>query len=322
MNNNFKKIHKIIKKYPKIVIARHIGADPDAIGSQLALKEIILTNWPNKEVYAIGKYSSKFRFLGELDQVEDVSEKEKSLLIVLDTPDIKRIDEANPDEYEAVIKIDHHPFIEKFGEIEVIDDSASSTCQLITELVFATNLKINSSIAQKLYTGIISDTDRFLHPYTTIKTFKLVTKLLEKTQINFTDLYEPLYIRPLSEIRFKGYIYKNIKITDHNVAYIKITDDIIKEYGVDAASAGNLINDLKYVNEIIVWVFLTEDVKTNLIRANIRSVGPIVNDLASLYGGGGHKYASGVRLDSWTKADELIEDLNKLVRDYQSETDD
>ena len=101
------------------------------------------------------------------------------------------------------------------------------------------------------------------------------------------------------------------------MAYIKLTDKIMKEYGVDSAAAGNMINDLKFVNEILVWVFLSEDIKSNLIRANIRSVGPYVNDTATMFGGGGHKYASGVKLKTWEDGDKLINALDELAGNYK-----
>lgn len=61
--NIYKQIFKAIKKYDTIVIARHIGADPDALGAQFALKEIILKLFPNKKVYAVGNPASRFKFL-------------------------------------------------------------------------------------------------------------------------------------------------------------------------------------------------------------------------------------------------------------------
>ena len=156
-----------------------------------------------------------------------------------------------------------------------------------------------------------------MHDYTTKKIFKLVTKLLYKTNIDFTSLYSSLYIRPISEVRFQGFIFENIELTDNGVGYIKITDDILKEYGVDTASAGNIISELNFINEIKVWIFLTEDKKNNQIRANIRSRGPVINEIASKYGGGGHKYASGARLSDWDKADLLINDLDeKCIENY------
>ena len=123
-------------------------------------------------------------------------------------------------------------------------------------------------------------------------------------------------MRPLSEIRFQGYIFENMEVTDNGVAYIKITEELLKKYEVDSASAGNIINELKFVGEILVWIFLTEDKKSNLIRANIRSRGPIINEIAKNYGGGGHKYASGARLSTWKSADSLIVDLDELTEEY------
>lgn len=316
MANIYKKIYKEIKKYNNIIIARHIGADPDALGSQFALKEIIQNKFPGKKVYAIGHPSNRFKFMGALDKIEE--ENKESLLIVLDTPDIKRIDGVKLEDYQKIIKIDHHPFVDKFANIELVDDTASSTSQLILEFVFHNRLKLTNTIAQNLYIGIVSDTGRFMHSYTSARTFELVNKMLKKTELDFATLYEQLYRRPLSEIRFQGYIYENMEVTKNGVAYIKITEELLKEYEVDSASSGNIISELKYIDEILVWIFLTEDKKSNLIRANIRSRGPIINEIASIYGGGGHKFASGARLTSWSQADNLIEDLEKITEQYNS----
>ena len=314
--NTYKQIFKVIKKYNSIVIARHIGADPDALGSQFGLKNIILRLFPDKKVYAVGTQASRFKFFGNNDKIDDI-DTNKSLLIVVDTPDLKRIDGANPSDFEYVIKIDHHPFIDKYGDIEYIDDNSCSASQLVIEFVYENNIKLDKEEAELFYLGIVGDTDRFLHDYTSVKTFELVTKLLKETNIEFTSLYKNLYHRPISEVRFEGYIYNNLTLTDNGVAYIKLTDKLMKEYGVDSASAGNMINDLKYVDEIVIWIFLSEDVKSNLIRANIRSVGPYVNDTASLFGGGGHKYASGARLKTWEDADNLIKAYDELMKDYK-----
>ena len=315
--NIYKQIFKVIKKYDTIVIARHIGADPDALGSQFALKEIILKTFPNKKVYAVGNPASRFKFFGSNEKIDNF-DTTKGLLIVLDTPDIKRIDGVSLNNFEYVIKMDHHPIIDKYANIELIDEDSCSTSQLILEFIFNNKIEINKEIGEKLYLGIVGDTDRFLHDYTSSKTFSLVTRLLEETNIDFTSLYKVLYQRPISEIRFEGYIYQNLILTENGVAYIKITDRKLKEFGVDSAAAGNMINDLKFVNEIIVWLFLTEDIKSNLIRANIRSVGPYINDVATKFGGGGHKYASGVKLKTWDDSDKLINELDELVKNYKN----
>ena len=235
-------------------------------------------------------------------------------MIVLDTPDIRRIDGIVLDNYKNIIKIDHHPIVDVYADIEHIDDNSSSTCQLILEFALINRLKITEDIAKNVYLGIVSDTGRFMHSYTSQKTFELVNILLKKSKLDFTLLYEQLYMRPLNEVRFQGYIYENMEVTDNGLAYIKITDNILKEYGVDSASAGNIISELKCIDEILIWVFFTEDKKSNLIRANIRSRGPAINEIAAIYGGGGHKLASGARLVSWEQVKNLIDDLDEVLK--------
>ena len=186
--NKFKQIYKQIKKYNKIIIARHIGADPDALGSTIGLKEVILNTFPNKKVYVVGTPAARHRYIGELDKFnEDMYED--SLLIVLDTPNISRIDGVDVNRFKYKIKIDHHPFIEEFCNIELIDDTSSSASQLVIELIKNTKLKVNEKSAKALFIGIVGDTNRFLYYYTTPKTFDLVSYMIKKTNLDFTKLY-------------------------------------------------------------------------------------------------------------------------------------
>ncbi len=311
----FKKIYKQIKKYDTIIIARHIGPDPDALGSSIGLKEAILYNFPNKKVYVIGTSASRFRYIGNLDRLEDV-DYSNSLLIVTDTPDVKRIDGVNPSNFDYVIKIDHHPFIEKYGDIELIDDKASSASQLIIELIKNTNMKINESIAAKLYIGLIADTNRFLYSYTSTKTFELVAWLIKKTNLNFTSLYGNLYNRPLREIKFSGYLASNLIVTENGLGYLKITDDILKEYNVDCSTAGNLIENFNNIQEVKVIAFCSEDKGNDYIKCSIRSKGPIINEVTSHYNGGGHIYACGARPKTFNEVDKMLEELDLLCKNY------
>jgi len=314
--NLYKRIYKEIKKYDTIVLARHIGADPDALGSELGLKEIIKNKFPKKNVYAVGSPASKFKYIGSLDKFEEEMYND-SLLIVLDTPDRKRIDGVDPSRFKSSIKIDHHPFVAKTCDIEWIDDSSSSASQLVLELVYNTKLELTKEAAEMLYYGIVSDTNRFLYYYTTPKTFNLVSRLIKDTKIDFTKLYENMYLRPLKEIKFQSFISTNMTVTENGLAYMKITDDMLKEYNVDAATAGNLVTNFNYIDEIIVWVIFTEDLANSNIRASIRSRGPIINEVASHYNGGGHIYASGARLKTFEETDLLINELDEVCKKYK-----
>lgn len=311
----YKEIYKLIKKYDSIVIARHVGADIDALGSQIGLKEIIKETFPNKKVYAVGAYSSRFKFVGSLDKEDDI-DFDNTLLIVLDTPKISRLDIEDISRYKKRIKIDHHPFEQEFCDIELIDDSKSSVCEMIVDLCFNTKLLLTKSAAEKLYMGIISDTNRFLYPSTGSNTLVLASKLISEYGINPPELYEKMYLRSIDEIRFIGYVFQNIKITNNKVGYIKITDEIQKEYKMDPASTGNMIGELSYVDDLIAWVTFSEDKKQNMVRVSMRSRGPAINTLAMQYNGGGHKLASGIRLPNFDLSDEIIERLDELVSDY------
>ena len=311
----YKEIYKLIKKFDKIIIARHTGADLDALGSQMALKAIIENSFPSKKVYAIGSYSSRFKFIGGSEKENEEMYKD-SLLIVLDTPIIKRVDTEDINNYKNRIKIDHHPIEEKFCDIELINEDASSTCEIIVDLCNNTKLKMNKYAAERLYMGMITDTNRFMHPCSSPKTMRLAADLLEKYNIDKTELYENIYLRGLDEIKFQGYVFQNVKTTKNGVGYICITDALEKEYKVDAGTAGNVVNELSFIKELLVWVTFSEDTKQEFIRGSIRSRGPIINKVALEYNGGGHKLASGIRIKSFDQVDEIIDRLDKLCEEY------
>lgn len=317
MNSTLKKIYRKIKQYDVIVIARHTSPDPDAIASQIALRDSIKLTFPKKEVYAVGTSVAKFKYYGFLDRIDETTFTKNSLLIACDVPNTSRIDGVDKDAFTEILKIDHHPSDEEFGECDWVDETSSSTCQMIIELLLSTPLKYDRKIAENLYLGVVSDSDRFLISYTTAKTFYLVAELIKKTQIDFTHLYSYLYERPIEEIKFHGYLSENLTITPHGLAYINIDSETLKRYNVDPATPSNMINDFSNIKDVYVWIFVTFDEKNDIYKVNIRSKGPIINEAASNYGGGGHKMASGVRTKNKEDIAKLIDDLDKICEEYQ-----
>lgn len=308
----FNEIFEKINKYNNIVIVRHIGADPDALCSQLALRDSIRLTYPNKKVLCYGSISSRFGYLPRLDKFEDIGDV---LLIVVDTPDKKRVDFSWNIQISDSIKIDHHPFIEKFCELECINDTASSASEIILELINNTPLKLNDEIAEVIYTGIVSDTNRFMFNASS-KVFKLVSMLLEEYKIDTTKVYQNLYMRPISEVKLQGYISSNFTITENGFAYVKLSDEILNELNVDVGSAGNMINSFNFIEGVLVWAVVTEDVKNNIYKFNIRSRGPIINMVAEKYNGGGHKLASGARVQTIDEAEKLLNELDMACHEY------
>lgn len=311
----FEEIYKQIKKYDTIVLARHIGVDPDAMSSQIALRDSIRLTFPSKKVYALGNGSSKFGYIGTLDKYED---HKHALLIVLDTPNLSRVDLPTMDIYDYKIKIDHHQFIEKFCDIELIDTSATSASQIVLQLINHTNLKMNDKIARTIFIGTMSDTNRFLYNPSP-KVFKEISDMVNKYKFDIEESLNSLYSRPMNEVKLEGYIAQNLVVNENKFGYIILTNEDITRLNVDSASAGNIINNFSGIEELETWAFVTEDVKNDIIRISIRSRGPIVNKVAEKYNGGGHKLASGVRVKTMEEAKAVLKDLNEVCILYNKE---
>ncbi len=320
MNKMNEKILNLIKKYNNIVIARHIGGDPDALGSTFALKEIIEENFPDKKVKVVGASIARFKMFGTHEKVDDETYKD-ALLIALDVPDIKRIDGVDFYKFKDVIKMDHHPEIDKFSDYEIVDENASSASEILATWCYDCGLKMPKHAAENIFMGIVADTNRFLFQGAGLNTFKVVVRLIEDEHINPTELYALLYNRSISEVRLEGFISENMKVTKNGVGYIKITDKDLKDLNVDSASVGSIMNNYNFIEELLTWVIFTEDLKNNVIRTSARSRGPVINKLFEQYNGGGHMYACGAKLKSFSEADEIVDKLEEVCKTYKEENE-
>ncbi len=315
----YKKIFKIIKKYDKIVIARHVGPDPDALGSQIALRDSIRLTFPNKNVVAVGAGVSKFKYLGSLDKVDDFKAYEGALLIVVDLPNFARLDGIYDLSYDAILKIDHHPAEDIIGDVDWTDDSKSSACEMITNFLLNSSMKMDQKIAETLFTGMVFDSDRFLLKNTSVSTFETITNLLKKHPFNFVATYDNLYDKSITDLKFYSYIIANLNISPNSFGSIQIEKETLKKYGVDSSTPSNMINDFYFIKELICWCFITYDERNDIYKVNIRSRGPVINEVASRYNGGGHKYASGCRIKNKEDMEPLLRELDNVCELYLSQ---
>jgi len=308
------RIIEMIEKYDTIIIHRHVRPDADAIGSQCGLREMIRLTYPNKKVYAVGEEDPSLYFLARMDQIEDTT-YEDALVIICDTANTERISDQRYKLGKKIIKIDHHPNHDAYGDVLWVDTSASSTSELIYELYLSGKdiFKINHCFAKLIYGGIVGDTGRFLFPSTSNKTFRYAAQLIE-FDFDRKELYDGLYRISENIARLRGYILANFKLTASGASTIKLTKEILQTYNVAPIDTGKLVSTLGDIEHIKAWAFFIEE--EDLIRVRLRSKGPVINTLAAKYNGGGHPLASGATVDSWEEADQLHDELDSICRTF------
>ncbi|WP_156291452.1 DHH family phosphoesterase [Oceanobacillus salinisoli] len=313
-----KKIIETIKAYDTIIIHRHIRPDPDALGSQGGLKEIIRASFPKKQVYAVGEEDPSLTFLTRMDQVDD-QVYQNALVIICDTANSPRIDDERYHMGEKLIKIDHHPVVDEYGDLRWENTEASSVSEMIFELYAEgkeAGLQLNDAAARLLFAGIVGDTGRFMFPNTTKKTFQYASELITY-DFNRPALYTNLYSVKDNISRLKGYILQRFNLYPSGLCIIKLNKDILAEYKVTPSETGQLVNVLSEIEGIKAWAFFIEE--DDQIRVRLRSKGPEIHKIAKKYNGGGHPLASGATIFSWNEAEAVTQDLDKVCQSFVEE---
>ena len=298
-----------------IIIHRHVRPDPDAYGSQCGLAEIIRASFPEKKVYRVGLEEKSLHFLTRLDEIPD-STYEDALVIVCDTANAERICDDRYKLGKKLIKIDHHPNDDKYGDLIWVDTEASSTSEMIYDLFLAgehQGLKMTKDAARLIYAGIIGDTGRFLFKSTSVKTFKYAAELIS-FGFDFPKLYNELYEVKIHIAKLNGYVLEHFQIHEHGVATMKLTKEVLAQFNATPADASQLVGSLGNIEGILTWVFFIEE--EDQIRVRLRSKGPIVNDIAKRYNGGGHPLASGASIYNWNDAELVRKDLIERAKSY------
>ncbi len=305
-----------IKEYETIIIHRHVRPDPDAYGSQIGLAEIIRNNYPTKQVFVVGEHEDSLSFLAQPQQIED-AKFEGALIIVTDTANTERIDDQRYVKGDFVIKIDHHPNDDAYGDILWVDTDASSCSEMIYDLFEVgeahDDWKMPVEAARLLFAGIVGDTGRFIFPSASEKTFEIAGHLI-KYNFNRTELFDGMYEMDRKLLHLQGYIYQNFIMDEQGMAYIKMTKEILQEFDVTPSETSLLVGSLGNVKGISAWVMFIEENDT--IRVRLRSKGPVINQLAKKYNGGGHPLASGATAYSWNEADQVIVDLKEICKTF------
>lgn len=310
----FEKALEIIKAHDTIIIYRHSNPDGDALGSQVGLCEIIKDNYPEKRVFIVGDESDRYGFIVNraMDNLEDALIP-SSLSIILDTSSPHLISGELWKESEETLRFDHHLFVEKIADYEVVDSSYESASGLIADFAMTLGLKVSEKAAKALYTGIVTDSGRFLYDSVSSRTHRVVAFLLER-EFDRNEIYRNLYVEDLDSVKRKLSFMERIKFTYNNVAYVYSTNEDVSKMGVSPFSVSRgMVNTMANLRGVHVWVNFTED--QDSILCELRSDSYDINKIAVKYGGGGHLKASGATLKTKEEAMDMLKDLDALVEE-------
>lgn len=307
-----------IKNTKKIILYVHVTPDCDAIGSAFAMKNFIELNYKNKDVRIAGVSKLNTSYLPPFFQnkYQEINEEfaNDAMSIVFDTANYERIYDKQFFIKKNSFRIDHHLFIKQICEYELIDENASSTCELVSLIFKYSNLKIDNVIANSLYFGILTDTIRFLTSNTNSNTYLVMSWLESKKMLNKKLVHDQLYLKTLKDVKFDKKISRYIKYKNHYALMIFNRRKIKK---INPNELKNKMYLLSGLNEIYIYGIIYYDPTTNVYKGSLRSRDYDVNLIAKKFNGGGHKYASGLKLK--TKKDiKLLEteiEKNLLLKD-------
>lgn len=324
-------LFELLNKFSSFIITTHVNPDPDAIGSEIAIAEIL--KQLNKKFRIINKSETPYniKFLDDENSIEVFDEtKHKSVFeefeaaIILDLNHLDRtsIMENSFRNFKGkIICIDHHTNPEKFTEYNFIDETKSSTGEIIFDFIQSNNnQELNQKISLALYSAIMTDTGSFRYSKTNSELHRKIAKLLE-FGISTEEVYDKIYSQyDFSRNKMLGYSLSTIKISDSGkVSYMIITQKILKEVNGIEADVDGFVNFALNTKGVKIGILFFE--LGNGIKISYRSKEKIpVNILAEKFKGGGHLNAAGSRLHN-VNLDEIIPQViyeaEEIIKNYE-----
>ncbi|MCF0108232.1 MAG: bifunctional oligoribonuclease/PAP phosphatase NrnA, partial [Bacilli bacterium] len=312
---DYKRVLSAIKRYDRIAIFRHIIPDYDALGSQYGLATWIKDNFPNKEVKVLGDNHVTLtpRLFPPMDELSQDWFKEPFLAIILDVGNTSRIADPRWKKAKFKIKIDHHPDVEKYGKIQIVNTEAAAAAENIMNMIL--NLKgkyvLSKEAASYFYAGIVGDSGRFQYSSTSTHTFAVAGELL-KAGVEIGKVYQKMYLKQVDDLYVTAYVLNHFHVSPKGVAYYTLDAKTQEELKITTERGKENVNLFANIEGINAWCSITEDVKDRCWRISIRSKEKPINEVATMFGGGGHAQASGARIDKIEELPSLIAELDKL----------
>lgn len=306
-----KEILDKIKEYNTILIHRHKNPDPDAIGSQAGLRAILRENFPEKKIYAVGYDEPTLTYLAEMDTVT-LKENEKYLSIVCDTANTPRIDDDRWKTADFVIKIDHHPNDDAYGNLLLVEPERSSASEIIANLTFENNLRMNAEAARLLYGGIVGDTGRFLYPATSPNTLK-VASMLAEYDFDRAALGREMSSFDMKVARLQGFVYENMELSENGAARVLLTQELLKKFALRDAETSSIVSVPGNIRGVESWAIFVEQADGHF-RVRMRSKVVPINEIAKAHDGGGHPLASGANSYSLEENEKIWQELQDNLK--------
>lgn len=308
-----------IKGLKSALIFSHVRPDGDTIGSATALRNALISLGINADLVCDGVIPEKFSFIDGVDCYlkPDEIKKEYDGYIAVDCSVSSMFGNA----YSLFIKnkntfnIDHHVSNSKYAKYNYVCDN-SSNCENVYELILSLKVDITEEIANSLLLGVVTDTGNFAHSNTTAKTLICASDLVSK-DANLNYIIYKMF-KEQSKPRAKLYAKVISKLSyylEDRVGVLVITQNDLKECGASENMTEGFIDFPMTVTGVEVAISLLE-VADKRYKISFRSKGKVnVNEIASLYGGGGHILASGAMLNGYKEdiIDKLVYNVSQRL---------
>jgi len=298
-------------------ISGHVRPDGDCVGSTLAVYNYIRTYYPEIQVdLYLESIPDVFNFLENANEIchSFTADKQFDLFIVLDCGDVDRLGDVAKYFFAAkkTLCIDHHISNQAFADDNYIFPEASSTCELVFELLDVN--KITKKIAECLYTGIVHDTGVFQYSCTSAKTMSVGGILMGKG-IDYPKIVDDtFYTKTYNQNRILGKALLDSKLyLNGKVIATYITKETMKAFECAPKQLDGIVNQLRVTKGVVVAAFLYEN-EDGSYKVSLRANGDFnVAEIVSVFGGGGHVKAAGCTMQGEVETilKHLIEEIEK-----------
>jgi len=222
-----------------------------------------------------------------------------------------------------LINIDHHVSNPRFGDMNLVIPEATSSAELVHRVLKEAGYKPSKTVAKCLFTGILTDTGCFRFAGVNSRTLLIAADLLD-TGFDPSEVTIPLYEEyPLTRLHLERLMLERIEVhLQGRLVMSTLLSEDFTALGAKISETEDLVNRLREIKGVEVGVLVTA-LPDGMTRVSLRSKGLVnVSDVASDFGGGGHRRAAGIRTDlTPTKVKEkLVAAIGRVLTDSQSET--